>query len=208
MVRRDWNTTVLYSLVIAGGAGVALATLGLIMAGKLLPAVLLVGCVGGVLLFNGSGNPRLLALWGLVLTLPLDMAKRFVLNPHMGGASSLRIDVCDIFLLVLIYYLLRDFFRGRRFWYIPLPAYAYLLMVAAGSLSVLLGPFRTLAMLEIIHMFKLTLLLLVVVNEVLRIRLLEHLVGAMMLSLGIQALIAIIQSGLGHPIGLQFLGEV
>lgn len=171
----------------------------------------LVALCGGISLVFGvilSGNPRLFFLYAVILTAPLDFSKRFIQVPHMGGASAIRIELIDIFLIPLIIFILRDFVKGRRkFFLMPAPLKWWLLLALLGGYFIVMGPFRTNAFLEIFRMLKLTVLMLVVVNEVVRRKQFEHLAAAMLLSMIVQSTIGILQYINDKPLGLTILGE-
>ena len=195
--------------IVAIAAGVIGASLVLFFfLGKLVPAAAIVGGTGFALVLRYSNNPRSLMLWCLILTLPLDLSKRFLLRPHMGGSSAVAIELPDFFLIGLLFFLVRDFFRGRRVWYIPIPVWTWSVLIGVGCISMALGPFRVLAFLEVFQKCKLLLLLLVLCNEVCRRERLEHLIGAMLSSVCLQSLIGIAQYVRGQPLGLQMFGEV
>src|SRR5262245_37427494 len=66
----------------------------------------LFGVVGGLACMVAaylSGNPRLFCLWGLNLTLPFDLSKRFgPIIAKMGGETAFRVELSDPFLFALL----------------------------------------------------------------------------------------------------------
>lgn len=170
--------------------------------------IVVVGAFAMVAVLYLSGNPRLLCLWGLVLSTPLNLGKDFMIVPHMGGASSYSIDLVDVFLLPLIYFIARDFYWGRRYkirvsW---VSAY-WLALISMGLMTMALGPFRNIAGHEILRTLKYLVLFWVIINEVVRVRQFIHVVGALALGVAIQSIIAMAQFFLKRPIGLEILGE-
>lgn len=167
-------------------------------------AVVVVCLAAGIL---GSGNPRLFFLYATVLAAPLDFSKRFMTVAHMGGASAIRIDLVDVMLIPIVFYLLRDLRRTRRELYWPAFLGAWVVFAAIGAIFILIGPMRHLAFLEVFRMGKLTLLCLFLVNEVVRHRQIQHLACAMMWSVVLQSVIGIAEYVKGAPLGLYVLGE-
>lgn len=155
-----------------------------------------------------SGNQRLFCFWGLILTVPLGASKSFLVNAHMGGASAITIDLCDVFLLPLLAFILRDRYLGRRseLRFSPLLA-TWGGLIALGAVDVVLGPMRELALLEVVRMIKSYLLFFVIINEAVRLQHFFHMYAALLIGIAIQAVFAILQYSLKANLGLQFLGE-
>lgn len=170
----------------------------------------LIGGVALAFVFAVCGNIRLGMLWALVFTAPIGLCKRFMTTPNMGGASGFQFDACDVFLFPLAFLILREMqlgLRRRSEIEFPLVARWWLALAAAGIVTLVAGPFRTLASFEVARMLKLLLLLLVVANEVARPRQFRHICAALMLSLIVQSSLAIMQYVLQRPIGLEAIGE-
>ncbi len=189
------------------------AAAGAVLALFLAPAHVrfaLAGGLGLLAVFVVCGNVRLGLLWALVLTAPLGLCKRFLTTPNMGGASGIQIDACDLFLFPLAFLILREMHVGLRRpsgFSFPTTARWWLALSVVGGLTILTGPFRTLATFEVIRMLKLLLLLLVVANEVSRLRQFRHVCAALMLSLVVQSSLAVLQYVLQRPLGMEAIGE-
>jgi O-antigen ligase len=158
--------------------------------------------------FALCGNRRLFFLWGLVLTVPLSVAKVFLLHAHMGGASGIYVDLCDFFMFPLLFYILRDYMRGFRpnlrysavlWWWAP--------MMLLGVIDIIVSPVRMLPLLEVVRMLKLYLLCFVIINEVVRVRQFMHLFAGIAAGIVLQAAVCIVQFVMKANLGLQFLGE-
>ena len=168
--------------------------------------------IGGSLLFviafSLSGNPRLFFLWGLVLSAPLAVSKAFFISAHMGGASAIRLDLCDVFLAALLFFILRDYLQGRRdHLRFSMLAFWWGGMIVLGVLNIIFGPLRMLALLEVVRMLKLYLLFFVIINEVVRVRQFMQMFAALAGVIVLQTSIAMVQFTLHSNLGLQFLGE-
>jgi len=192
--------------VVCAGAGVLLplADVGSV---KVLAAV-----SGGalcLLLAFLSGNTRLFCLWGLMLTIPFDLSKRFgPIFLKMGGESSFRAELSDIFLLPLALYLARDIWTrrlgGLR---VPKVTFIWMLIMLMGCFTVLLGPWHMTAAQEVVRMFKLMVLFLVICNELRRPLRVFHCAAALTLAMVVQAIAGLIQYFTGAHFGLELLGE-
>jgi O-antigen ligase len=161
-----------------------------------------------ILLF--SGNARLACLYGLVLAAPLSLGKNFLVNPHMGGALSFRIDLVDFFVAALLASQLHDLLVGRLRWRavrIPRVAGPWIVLMLLGGIFVAFGPFRSLSAMEIFRMLKCLLLFLVLLNEVRRIKRVGHVLAALMLGVLLQAAVGLTQYALNRQLGLEALGE-
>lgn len=156
-----------------------------------------------------SGNIRLLCLWGMILTAPLAYDKSFFVTAHMGGAGAIKIEAIDVFMIPLLIFLIRDFIAGyRKKFRIPNVLHWWLALALLGVITVATGPMRTVALLEVVRMLKLSLLFLIIVNEVVRIKQFGHMVAALMVAVAIQSVIGIIQYAFNLNLGAQILGEV
>lgn len=162
--------------------------------------------LGGIIL---CGNIRLFCLWGLILTAPLALDKSFNVIAHMGGAGAITIDAMDAFLLPLTLFLIRDRMVGyRKDIRVPKVLYWWLGLTFLGMITIAIGPMRQVALLEVFRMLKLSLLFIVVVNEVVRIRQLGHLIAALMISVALQCVVGLLQFTFDINFGAQILGEV
>lgn len=150
-----------------------------------------------------SGNPRLACLWGVGLTAPLALAKRFLPVPHMGGAGAYAIEAVDIFLVALALFQLRDGIRMRRH---P-AALCWAAMILLGLLGALAGPYRHLALIEAVQMTKSVLLFLILAAELVRVPRFLHLFASLCCGLLLQSAVGIAQYAKRGDIGLQMLGE-
>ncbi|MFY9349117.1 MAG: O-antigen ligase family protein, partial [Sphingobium sp.] len=150
-----------------------------------------------------SGNPRLACLWGIGLTAPLALAKRFLPVPHMGGAGAYAIEAVDIFLVALALFQLRDGIRLR----LPPPALCWAGTILLGLLGALTGPYRQLALLEAAQMTKSLFLFLILAAELVRVPRFLHLFASLCCGLLLQAAVGIAQYAKKGDIGLQMLGE-
>lgn len=192
----------LFAMVTAGGLIGVTLTSSKELAFSIAAAFGLVICV--VL----SGNPRLLSLYGLLLAAPLGIRKSFLVNPHMGGASSITIDGCDPFLAILLLFILRDVIARRRtLRFAPAVVFFWGGMIALGGLNFAFGPMRSLAFLEIVRMLKCYLLVFVIINEVVRARQFMHAIVAIVCGIAMQGVITVIQWWFKANLHLQFLGE-
>ena len=195
------------SVVAGGGLGAGLV-FALFYA---LPGNLRLAFVGGIafgLVLVLTGNPRLTLLWGLIGTAPLDLGKRFMSEPHMGGEAAFRIDIPDVFLALLTLFLLRDFIRrDRRDFRWPWPVWCWLGITAIGLVGFFFGNHPLSAAHEMVRMLKFLLLFLVIVHELARLRQFEQAVAAMMVAVCVQSVLAIAQYILDRPLGLAALGE-
>ena len=192
-------------LLFAGTTAGGLITLT--MADKQI-AFMIVGAFGLVIAFALSGNPRLFSLWCLMLSAPLGIKKVFLANPHMGGASGVTIDGCDLFLGILLLFILRDAVLHRRRLRFARPVViCWGAMIGLGLLDVLLGPMRALPILEIVRMAKCYLLFFVIINEVVRARQFLHVIVAICCGIVMQCVITDIQWFFKANLHLQFLGE-
>lgn len=193
--------------VLAVGIGTGLVLVSAPMMSKNMAFV----CGGGALFAVGlwlSGNPRLLILWALVFSAPLTLAKKFWPIPHMGGAGAFQFDLCDVFVVALLAFQVRDRLAG----YLPelrLPAtlWWWALLAMVGLESLIVGPMRILAAQQLVQMFKEGLLFFVVVNELARIRNFIQIVTAIAGTVLLLGAIGIAEYFKRGTLGLEFLGE-
>jgi len=156
-----------------------------------------------------SGNPRLVCLWCLMLTIPLNLSKYFGTILDKGGAEvAYRIEVSDPFILALLACQAWEIWAGhRRGIRVPRASFFWMLVMVMGSWAVVVGPWRSDAMLELVRMLKVLVLFLVVVNELETPRWILHCVSALTLSVLAQSIIGIAQYLLSGTLGLEKLGE-
>jgi len=173
---------------------------------------LILGAIAGGLclaLAYISGNLRLFSTWAFMFTLPFDLSKR--LGPvieKMGGESSFRIELSDPFLLVLIWYLASEIWTGRRAGVrIPKIIYPWLLVMLMGIVSAISGPYHLTTMHEVVRMAKVTVLFIVICNELERPRRFLECASALTLGLIVQSLAGLTQLIKGSQLGLSALGE-
>ncbi|MDP3612951.1 MAG: hypothetical protein Q8R98_13930, partial [Rubrivivax sp.] len=204
----------------AGGAPSAVLTLAaallaavvvLVVAGSGSMKVIGAAVAGGLFIAGGamSGNPRLFALYGLMVAVPFDLSKRFgTIIAKMGGETSLRAEFSDVFLVVLLAYLVSDIATGRlRGLRIPKLTLIWLAILCMGLATVFWGTYRMTAAHEVVRMAKVTLLFIVLCNEFGTPQRLLH--GAAGLSLGVllQAMVGMYQYITKQHLGLDILGE-
>ncbi len=195
-----------YLLAASAAGGAALIVAAGLSSGRggALAAVAALGLVGALW---ASGNPRLACLWGVGLTAPLGIAKRFHPMPHMGGAGAYTIEVVDLFLLALFLFQWRDAAQGDTRARIPGLAYCWIAMILLGLVDAITGPYRQLALVEAFQMSKSLSLFLLLLGELTRVRRFMHLFTALACGLLLQATVGIAQYAKKGDIGLQFLGE-
>ncbi len=168
------------------------------------------GLVGAVILIALPliRDRRLFCLYMIVLLSGIKLRVTFLAFPHMGGAGGLFFDAVDPFLLLLLYFQVRDRIRGHPRTYRFPPACAlWTGMILLGVGSVIFGYLRILAANEAFRMAKLLLLALLVVNEVTRHSQFRHVVIALALGVIVQSTAALAQFLMGAQLGLDFLGE-
>jgi len=160
--------------------------------------------IGGLI----SGNLRLYCLWGLLLTAPIDLSKRFMPLFHMGGESAFRVEASDFFLVALLAYLIRDLARERDWRLrVPRPVIWWSLSILLGLVVVVLGPYRLAAAHECVRMVKILLLTLVVANSIVTERQVRHVIAGLFGVVAIQAILALLQFFFRMRFGLVALGE-
>ncbi len=154
-------------------------------------------------------NQRLICLYMILTLAPLDLRLSFLRFPHLAGASAMFIEAVDPFLLMLLYFQLRDRFRGyRRSYRFPLAFVLWSGMILLGVGSVLfLGALRISAANEVARMLKLLLLAWLIVNEVVRRAQFRHAIIALTAGVILQSIVALTQNLRGAQLGLRFLGE-
>lgn len=199
----------LWSTILAIGLAGAAALLMLIgLNSRMLVGGTMVAGVLGVAALVLSGNPRLFCLWGLVLAAPLELSKRFVIKPHMGGESAFRIELVDFFIFALLFFILRDVARGARHG-LRLPGFLiwWGMLAGLGVLTIALGPLRTPPAHEVFRMIKVALLIIVVANEVVRAQQFRHVAAALLAGVALESCLALVQYAFGARLGLEALGE-
>lgn len=156
-----------------------------------------------------SGNPRLVALWGLGLALPLDLSKRFGnYIEKMGGETAFRAEVSDIFLGILLLYLVRDLWTGRKAGLlVPKVTVVWIGIFLLGILSLIAGPFRLTVTHELVRMLKVLVLFLVVANEVTTPARVLHCCWGLLLGMTAQGAVGLVQFIQKKHLGLEVLGE-
>jgi O-antigen ligase len=190
-------------------AGV-LALAGLVLAHEGNPKYVVVAfsCMAMLVVLPLIGNLRLFSFYCVLMLAPLGLRLTFAAHAHMGGAGGVYVEAVDPFMLLLLFFQVRDRMKGNvhtfRF---PVALWLFVGLMGLGVGSALIGDFKTLAILELIRMLKVLLLALVVVNEVVRRRQFEHAIGALTVGLILQACIALTQNLSGAQLGLQVLGE-
>ena len=194
-------------LVIAFGLWSAALVLVVFNANRLYSLPMIAATLMPAVLF-ASRNPRLLMLMGLASTSVLGLSINFGLKPHMGGAPSFAIDLTDIFLVAVLFFLVRDRVNGlRRDFVLPSLSWWWLAAAGLGVITVIVGPFRSYAAFEVVRMLKCWLLMMVVANECVRERHFSHVVFALAATVLVNVLVAFLQYAVKHSLGLQALGE-
>lgn len=155
-----------------------------------------------------TNNPRLFCLVGMVFTAPLGLSINMRGLGHMGGAHAFSINLMDFFLVPLLVFIARDFYRGeRRDVRLSAVSLWWLGLAALGMVNVALGPFRELAAMEVVRMLKLWLLFLVIINECVRVRQFQYVIGALAANAALNFVVAMLQYARKATLGLQPLGE-
>jgi O-antigen ligase len=161
---------------------------------------------GGALL---SGNLRLFCLWGLILSMPFDLSYR--LGPvfaKLGGETSFRLELSDLFWLALLAYQARDLSSGvQRGLRIPKVTYLWIAIGMMGMASVVMGPWRLTAMHEVARMVKIMMIFIVLCNELRTPGRIMQVAVAIAVAILIQAVAGITQYLTGAAFGLPLLGE-
>lgn len=171
--------------------------------------ILVVGVIGFVAGAVLSGNLRLFFLWGLILSLPFDLSYR--LGPvyaKLGGETSFRIELSDLFWLPLLAFLVRDLWTGRlRGLRIPKVTFVWIAIGLMGMAAVVMGPWRMTAMHEVARMMKVTLIFVVLCNELRTPGRIQQVALAIGVAIIIQAAAGLVQYATGTGFGLEKLGE-
>jgi hypothetical protein len=169
-----------------------------------------IGGIALVLAAIASGNPRLFCLYGLMITMPLNLDKTFgtVLNKG-GGEYAFRIEASDPLVGVLLLFILYDAFTGRRagIRIPPLITSLWLVIIGMTVLTIIAGPWRMTAAHEFVRQVKVLVLFLVIVNELERSRQFLHCMVALGASTAFQGLVGVVQRIKRSHLGLEFLGE-
>jgi O-antigen ligase len=188
------GAAVLVAVLAAGSAKLALSVLGL---GLLLAGAWL------------SGNPRLLWIWGLTVTLPLNLSKKFGPILDMGGGeNTFRVEVSDVFMLFLAAAILRDHLAGRRpALRVPRVLALWGVIAAMGVASMFVVPWPRVTAFELVRMVRMALLFLVVCNELDRPRRMLHAAAGLTLGLLVNAVAGVLQYVRHANLGLEVLGE-
>jgi putative inorganic carbon (HCO3(-)) transporter len=171
--------------------------------------ILVVGMVGIVAGAVLSGNVRLFSLWGLILSVPFDLSYR--LGPvyaKLGGETSFRIEVSDLFCLALLAYLVADLWSGKlRGLRVPKVTFVWIAIGLLGFAAVVVGPWRMTAMHEVSRMVKVMVIFLVLCNELRTPGRIMQVALALAVAILIQAAAGIAQYLTGAGLGLEKLGE-
>ncbi len=198
--------SLLVALVLGGAFGLLLLSTATSLRNFAIIAAVALVAVTGLL----SGNPKLFCLWGLMLTVPLSLSKRFgpMFLGKAGGEDSFRLEVSDLFWLPLLAFILWDMVKARRKGiHVPKPAIPYMMLIGIGVIWVIVGPWRTTAAQECVRMTKLTILYVVVANFVDSPRRAWHCGAGLAAGAILEGVIALIEYGKHGLIGLQVLGE-
>lgn len=199
------------SMVMTAGAALLAAVIVLVVVGSGSAKVMGAALAGGLFIAAGvmSGNPRLFSLYGLMVAVPFDLSKRFgTIIAKMGGESSLRAEFSDVFLVVLLAYLVLDIATGRvRGLRVPKITYIWLVIVGFGVATMLWGTYRLTAMHEVVRMIKVMVLFVVLCNELGTPQRLLHCAAGLSLGVLLQALVGMYQYATRQHLGLDILGE-
>ncbi len=157
-----------------------------------------------------SGNPRLYCLWGLMLTIPLSLSKRFgpMYLGKPGGEDSFRMEISDLFLLALAGFLLWEILIERRKGFrIPKVTFVWILLIAIGCSWIVVGPWHIAAAHEVVRMLKVMVLFLVVANELDRPNRIWHCAAGLALGAITESAVGLVEYYMRGLIGLEVLGE-
>lgn len=164
------------------------------------------GCMGAALL---SGNPRRFWLWALMPAMTLSLSKSF--GPEiakLGGETSFRLELADLFWAPLLVYILLDIRSGRRAGIrIPKVSWLWIAIMAMGAYDSIFGTFWMTAAHETVRMAKMLLLFWVICNEVDDLGTFLHAASALTGALVFQSLIGLVQFFTKRSFGLVALGE-
>lgn len=169
--------------------------------------------LGGFLVFLAafaSGNPRLYCFWGLILTIPLNLSKRFgpMFVGKPGGEDSFKLEVSDVFLIAMAGFLLIDIITQRRKGLrIPKVTFLWVLLIAVGCVWVVVGQWQMSAAHEVVRMIKVMILFLIIANELDRPSRIWHCAFGLLLVGIAESAIALAQYRMKGLLGLEILGE-
>jgi O-antigen ligase len=212
--RSRFGSAALGENVRSGALCVALAfsAVGILMyllqaSAKPLAAILGAASLGLVLYL--SGNPRLAALLGLGITIPFDLSKRFGhYIEKMGGETAFRAELSDLFLAILLFYLVLDLWTQRRSRaLIPKITFVWIAIIGLGIISLIMSPFRLTGAHELVRMLKVMILFLVLVNELNTPARLLHGARGMVLGMIVQSVVGLFQFITKKHLGFDLLGE-
>src|SRR5712692_2967278 len=203
---RPWIVTLTLACL-AGFLTIGLLFIAATARPKITAAVVI--SVLGVAAAFASGNPRLFCLWGLLLTIPFDLAKRFgTIIAKLGGETAFRVELSDPFWIALLIFIGRDIWRGDRTGIrVPRVTFVWVAIMLLGLGAILFGPWSLTAAHEVVRMIKVMLLFLVVVNELTRPRRFLHCAAALIASSIIQASFGLTEYFMHRNFGLVSLGE-
>ncbi|MDX2149895.1 MAG: O-antigen ligase family protein [Bryobacteraceae bacterium] len=200
-------------ITIALACAAALCATGLVILPTLVTKARLVYAgIGGILLMIAaymSGNFRLTCLWSLMFTMPFDLNKHFGMEYNkMGGESGFKVEMSDPFIFALVLFLARDILNGWRPGIrIPKVTFLWAAIGLLGVYSILWGPFRTTAAHEVFRMVKVTVLFIVITNELNRKERLLQCAAALGVSMAFQSVVGLAEKFRGGLLGLSILGE-
>jgi O-antigen ligase len=171
--------------------------------------ILVLGVIGFGVAATVSGNMRLFCLWALVVSFPFDLSYRFgPIFAKLGGEIAFRLEVTDLFTAALLVYLVRDVWSGKlRGVRIPKVTFPWIAIGLMGVAAIITGPWRMTAAHEVVRMVKITLIFIVLCNELRtpgRIMQLALAIGAAII---VQSSAGIAQYLMGGGFGLEKLGE-
>lgn len=155
-----------------------------------------------------SGNARLLCLWMLMFSIPFNLSKYFDTMVMNGGEIAYRIEFSDVFLLALLAFYAVDLATGKRAGIrVPKVTAFWVLILLRGCYDLAAGPWPLSAGHEVVRMIKMTLLFLVIVNELETPKRVLNCSSALVLGLAVQAVVGLVQYYRGASLGLEILGE-
>ncbi|MDZ7724656.1 MAG: O-antigen ligase family protein [candidate division KSB1 bacterium] len=157
------------------------------------------------------GNVRKLLMGGIVLLIPLHIDVNFYHHfRNQAGAHTMGISAIDIFVLILLF--LRLFELAVRkpnvdMHFYPRLSVPAILYIQACIITLLWAPQFDLAIMQIVEMIKLFFMYLVLANYLEKPQDLRFLVWMLALTVGMQGMIALLQTVTGGTLGLAFFGE-
>lgn len=207
-MRSLWDSAIAIALVVGIGGAISL---GFAATGSWRLLAMTLGALLVPLMAQASGNPRVFFLWCLMFALPFDLSVYFgPISDKGGGERAFRLELSDVFFLLLLAFQLRDVFNGR--WpglRVPKVILVWLgIMLIWGGGTVIFAEFKTTAVHEMVRMFKMAVLFVVIVNELDTPRRVLHAVAAVTFGALFQACFGLLQYWKGHTFGLVVLGEV